>query len=153
MSDTEQQRHFASAASRHFKDASYLHDDDRLPTADHLYGFAAECAVKSLLLRYTEVTMGSPKPQASHPDDPSRVIEFGHVNELIPEVRLFARGRRGARMCAALGKDLQAFRQWRVRYRYEDGSYAQADVVTRRRDAAHRILILHERAVLNGGLP
>lgn len=45
-----QEEHFASAASRHFHDGDYLRKGRRLPSADHLYGFAAERAVESLLL-------------------------------------------------------------------------------------------------------
>ncbi|WP_217236005.1 hypothetical protein [Streptomyces sp. AC555_RSS877] len=152
MPEKPQEDQFAAAATRHFRDADYLHKGSRLPSADHLYGFAAECAVKSLLLRFTEVTMGSPKPEAPHPDDPDRTIEFGHVNELVREVKVLARGRSGPALSTALDGDLRAFRRWRVHHRYSDGTYAQTEVVDKRRDAAHRILALHEQAVLNGRL-
>lgn len=160
--DDVAKRHFASAAKRHFDDADFLHTDGRLPTADQLYGFAAECAVKSLLLRFTEVTMGPTRPQAprpvdpdgpADPDNPNLIIEFGHVNELVREIRLLARGRTGAPLHAALDGDLRAFRKWHVKYRYDDGGYLQTEVLGRRRDAAHRILSLHEQALLNGKLP
>ncbi|MEU2179633.1 hypothetical protein [Streptomyces thermolilacinus] len=161
MPELTQEDHFASAADRHFRDADYLHTDGRLPAADHLYGFAAECASKSLLLRFTDVTMAprpgedkpSSKPWADHPDDPDQVIEFGHVNELIREIKLLSHGRTGAPLHAALDSDLRAFRRWRVSHRYLDGGYAQAQVVERRRDAARNILSLHEQARLNGRLP
>ncbi|MCX5342983.1 hypothetical protein [Streptomyces atratus] len=58
MPEPTQEDHFASAATRHFHDGDYLRKGSRLPSADHLYGFAAECAVKSLLLRFTDVTIG-----------------------------------------------------------------------------------------------
>ncbi|MEE1808462.1 DUF7008 domain-containing protein [Streptomyces sp. BE133] len=91
MPEPTQEDHFASAATRHFHDGDYLRKGSRLPSADHLYGFAAECAVKSLLLRFTEVTIGplegeekpSAKPRVRHPEDSERIIEFGHVNELV----------------------------------------------------------------------
>ncbi|MGC9442350.1 hypothetical protein [Streptomyces sp. WG5] len=71
MPETLQEDQFAKAAKRHFEDADYVHRDSRLPTADHLYGFAAECAVKSLLLRFTDVEMGpSNKPEIPHPSTP-----------------------------------------------------------------------------------
>lgn len=153
MPEKPQEDQFAAAATRHFRDADYLRDASRLPSADHLYGFAAECAVKSLLLRFTEVTMGSPKPEAPHPDDPDRTIEFGHINELIREIKLLARGRTGAALYTVLDGDLRAFRGWRVHHRYSDGGYAQAEVVDKRRDAAHHILFLHQQALLDGRLP
>ncbi|MFI7243262.1 hypothetical protein [Streptomyces qinglanensis] len=163
MPELKQEDHFASAAGRHFRDADYLRDDGRLPAADHLYGFAAECATKSLLLRFTDVTMEpkpdegapSPKPWAKNPDPDHhrQLIEFGHVNELVKEVALLAHGRAGASLHAALEGDLRVFKKWHVKFRYYDGGYAQADVVTRRRTAAQNILTLHEQAQLNRKLP
>ncbi|MFV0135027.1 hypothetical protein ACLGIH_17690 [Streptomyces sp. HMX87] len=158
MPETLQEDHFAKAAKRHFDDADYVHRDSRLPTADHLYGFAAECAVKSLLLRFTDVRMGpSNKPEIAHPeppeDEPGRTLQFGHVNELIREIKLLARGRGGAPLHTALDSDLRVFRRWHVSTRYSDGTYAQAEMVERRRGAARRILSLHEQALLNGRLP
>ncbi|MGV4981637.1 hypothetical protein ACVB8X_00620 [Streptomyces sp. NRAIS4] len=163
MPQLTQEDHFASAAERHFRDADYLRDDGRLPAADHLYGFAAECATKSLLLRFTEVSMDpkpgetnpSSKPWAEHPDhlgDPDRIIEFGHVNQLVKEVELLAHGRAGAQVHAALGGDLRVFKRWNVKFRYFDGGYAQAEVVDRRRTAAHNIIVRHQDARLNGKL-
>ncbi|MEU2827311.1 hypothetical protein ABZ667_01365 [Streptomyces lavendulae] len=164
MPQLTQEDHFASAAQRHFRDADYLQTDGRLPAADHLYGFAAECATKSLLLRFTDVSVdskpGETKPSSKpwaedpdHPGDPDQLIEFGHVNELIREVALLARGRSGAPLHAALDGDLRVFRRWRVSHRYLDGGYAQADVVARRRTAAENILVLHQNAQLDGRLP
>ncbi|MFH9297228.1 hypothetical protein [Streptomyces sp. NPDC017520] len=161
MPELTQEQHFASAATRHFRDGDYLRKGSCLPSADHLYGFAAECAVKSLLLRFTEVAIGplegeekpSAKPRVRHPEDAERIIEFGHVNELVREIKLFASGRSGAPLHALLDSDLRVFKKWNVKYRYFDGGWAQADVVDKRRDAAHRILSLHEEAVINRRLP
>ncbi|MFG2560016.1 hypothetical protein [Streptomyces sp. NPDC048496] len=161
MPEPTQQQHFASAALRHFLDGDYLRKGSRLPSADHLYGFAAECAVKSLLLYFTEVQMEplegeekpSAKPRARHPEDAERIIEFGHVNELVREIKLFASGRSGAPLHALLDSDLRAFRRWNVAHRYRDGGWLQADVVDKRREAAHRIVSLNETAVINRRLP
>ena len=40
---------FDNAGKRHFKDANFLFDAQRYPNADQLYGFAVECALKSML--------------------------------------------------------------------------------------------------------
>jgi hypothetical protein len=150
----------ASAAKRHFGDADFLRDDNRLAAADHLYGFAAECATKCLLLQFTEVTMDprpgkdkqSSKPWAEHPGEPGRIIEFGHVNELIGAIERLAHGRPGAQLQAVLGSYLQVFKKWDVKFRYFDGGYARAEVVARRRMAAHHILVLHQEAQRDGKL-
>ncbi|MFJ8488798.1 hypothetical protein ACIRBZ_10570 [Streptomyces sp. NPDC094038] len=163
MPQLTQEDHFASAAQRHFRDADFLRDDGRLPAADHLYGFAAECATKCLLLHFTEVSMGprpgeakpSSKPWAEHPDhpgDPDRIIEFGHVNELIRDISLLAHGRLGAQLQAVIENDLKVFKRWHVKFRYFDGGYAQSDVVDKRRTAARNILVRHQNALLDGKL-
>jgi hypothetical protein len=60
--DITAEGHYAIAGRRHYDDADYLREDGRLPNADYHYGFAVECALKSLLLRYTHTTMNPPKP-------------------------------------------------------------------------------------------
>ncbi|MYW56288.1 hypothetical protein GTY64_33505 [Streptomyces sp. SID8376] len=93
--ETLQEDQFAKAATRHFHDADYLHTDGRLPSADHLYGFAAECATKSLLLRFTDVAIGSSKkPEVVDPADPEKLLQSvstrysdGAYAQAEPEVR------------------------------------------------------------------
>ncbi|MFF0047834.1 hypothetical protein [Streptomyces sp. NPDC005498] len=159
MADTSQETHYASAAERHFRDADYLHDDGRLPTADHLYGFAAECASKSLMLRFTDVSMNPKKPGKPPafkpwiPDpDTGKPVDLGHVPDLVAALPLLARGRSGPQLVAALHV-LSVFGTWRVEDRYSDGSTVVDTVVADRRKAAHHVLSLHEQAVLNGRLP
>lgn len=41
---------FPDAANRHWQDAEMLYSDSRLATADHLFGVAAECAIKSIMV-------------------------------------------------------------------------------------------------------
>ena len=41
---------YAEAALRHWRDAELLKLEGRIDNADHLYGFAAECALKVVLL-------------------------------------------------------------------------------------------------------
>jgi hypothetical protein len=40
---------YADAALRHWHDAQLLEEENRVENADHLYGFAAECAIKKVL--------------------------------------------------------------------------------------------------------
>lgn len=156
VAEKSRQDHFASAALRHFRDGEYLQQDGRLPSADHLYGFAAECVSKSLMLRFTEVSVGpkegetrpSAKPWMKHPDKEDKTVDFGHVNELVKEMRLLARGRGGAQLVAALDVHLRAFRAWRVHDRYSDGGSLTEPLVCRRRDAARNLVVLHDHAVL-----
>lgn len=41
---------YADAALRHWKDAQLLDKENRVENADHHYGFAAECAIKKVLI-------------------------------------------------------------------------------------------------------
>ena len=43
---------YSSAAIRHWKDAELLERENRIENADHHYGFAAECAIKKVLIAY-----------------------------------------------------------------------------------------------------
>jgi hypothetical protein len=54
---------YSTAAMRHWQDATLLDESRRLANADQLYGFAAECGLKSAL-----VAVGSGKTDAVLPD-------------------------------------------------------------------------------------
>ncbi|MFJ6420460.1 hypothetical protein [Streptomyces hydrogenans] len=152
------EHHFAHAALRHYEDAVLLHDGARLPNADHHFGFAVECALKSLLLRFAVISMGT-KPNgkpASKPwsTDPTtgKVQEHGHLPELATDVSLLMHGRSASGLTTAIA-GLSAFATWSVHDRYLDGSdVAEADV-RQRRTVAENILALHDHALLTGRLP
>jgi hypothetical protein len=153
------EHHYAHAAERHYKDAVYLQDGGRLPNADYHLGFAVECALKSLLLRFTTATMAPKrlgKPPANAPWVPDPVTgkvshEYGHLPWVTADVSLLTHGQSAARLSAALG-NLTAFDSWSVHQRYLDGTaVAEADV-SQRRTVAQEILALHEQALITGRL-
>ncbi|MER5736569.1 hypothetical protein ABT117_12960 [Streptomyces sp. NPDC002262] len=152
------EHHFAHAALRHYEDAVLLHDGVRLPNADHHFGFAVECALKSLLLRFTTVSMnpkpnGKPasKPWSMHPTT-GKVQEHGHLPELATDISLLMHGRSASGLSAAL-TGLSAFATWSVNDRYRDGSDVGEADVRQRRTVAENILALHDHALLTGRLP
>lgn len=54
---------FLDAHHRHWEDAELLFNDSRLPNADHLYGMAAECGLKRLMMVFgmqVDSTTGNP---------------------------------------------------------------------------------------------
>lgn len=152
------EHHYAHAAARHYRDAVYLQEGGRLPNADYHFGFAVECALKSLLLRFTAATMAPRKPgrpaKAPWVADPvtGRMShEYGHLPWFAADVALLTHGRAAARLSAALGS-LSAFDSWSVDQRYRDGTaIAEADV-SQRRSVTHEILALHEQALITGRL-
>ena len=56
---------FLDAHRRHLRDADALFDASRLANADHLYGMAAECGLKRLMIAFGMETdnTGAPKSQ------------------------------------------------------------------------------------------
>ncbi|MET7871617.1 hypothetical protein [Streptomyces cyaneofuscatus] len=164
MSQTSKEDHYAGAALRHHYDAVYLHDDGRLPNADHHFGFAVECALKSLMLRYTQVTVaplrsgGQPTTKPYIPQQAGRPRYIEHLPEawsdtgdVISDATLLLRGRTGGALSAILSASAP-FAAWSVHDRYSDGSSViEADVVARRA-ASEQILGLHEQALIDGVL-
>ncbi|MEV4936770.1 hypothetical protein [Streptomyces zaomyceticus] len=157
MSDMDHAEQYASAAERHYFDGDFLHGDGRLPNADYHFGFAVECALKSLMLRYLGATMG-PKPNGKFAKGPwslgedGKAQEYSHMPKFIDGIRLLAEGRAGARLTTALDA-LSAFDRWSVDQRYLDGSDADPTTVESRRAVAYDIIDLHQLALLGERLP
>lgn len=159
MSGKTAEHHYAHAAGRHYEDAVFLHDGSRLPNADHHFGFAVECALKSILLRFTAATMNprkANKPASTSPwvADPATgkfLHEYGHLPWLSADLTLLTHGRSAARLTAALGT-LTAFDAWSVHDRYSDGTTVVESDVEKRRVVAKEILTLHEQAIITGRL-
>ncbi|MEU2356912.1 hypothetical protein ABZ599_28735 [Streptomyces misionensis] len=157
MPQTSVEDHYARAAMRHHDDAIYLHDDGRLPNADHHFGFAVECALKSVILRYTQASMeptrpGRPpsvKPWA--PDAAGNPRYFGHLPGLWSDVALLLHGRGGSILSGVLAAS-QPFDTWAVEDRYLDGAAIGETEVRSRRAAAELILSLHQQALIDGVL-
>ncbi|MET9107684.1 hypothetical protein [Streptomyces zhihengii] len=155
-----QAEHYAHAALRHYEDAVFLQDGARLPNADHHLGFSVECALKSLLLRFTVATMDPKKPggqQAKAPwvKDPATgkvAHSYSHLPWVATDVALLTHGRSASRLSAALG-DLSAFDTWSVDDRYLDGSTVVEADVQQRRTVAENVLSLHQQALITGRLP
>ncbi|UCM90630.1 HEPN domain-containing protein [Streptomyces marincola] len=159
MSGKPPEHHFARAAERHYRDALYLHQDGRLANADHHFGIAVECALKSLLIRFTAVSMrprqASAKP-ATMPwaQDPvtGKVHTYSHLPWVATDVSLLTHGRSATRLGAALGQ-LSAFDSWSVHDRYLDASDVVVQDVARRRTVAGEIISVHEHALITGRSP
>lgn len=106
---------FPASARRHLADAELLEANGRSPNAGHLYGFAAECGLKALLIWHGHPTEadGSPKHSSGFRK---------HINELvipgtIASLRLFLHRRSGARYLAMLSS-VGNFSDWRTDHRY-----------------------------------
>ncbi|SFI12233.1 hypothetical protein SAMN05216275_101245 [Streptosporangium canum] len=146
-----QAQNYAQAARRHYDDAVYLHNDGRLPNADHHYGFSVECALKSLLLRYLNATMASPNGMPSTIDASGRPKKHGHLPGIWSDVAILAHGRSGSTLAGVLTASAP-FATWDVADRYHGNPPLGTTTVNQRKAAATQILALHEQALIIGVL-
>ncbi|MDR2028390.1 MAG: hypothetical protein LBP93_02495, partial [Treponema sp.] len=122
----------------HWEDANYLFSDSRWPNADQLYGYAAECGLKCLMLRF-----GMAFESEGYPPREDRV----HSNRLWPRYEAY---RAGAGAAGYLLPRQNPFDNWHSSQRYADGStFSQAHVEAHRRGAKF-VRGLINKAILEG---
>lgn len=99
---------YAESGIRLFKDAKLLHDNNKLATACHLYGLAAECAIKAFL-----------ESQSN-----SRKIPFKHLPDLIDDAKRSLSGRAHAHLTNLISGP-NYFTGWKIENRYwANGSFS-----------------------------
>lgn len=101
-----------AAARRHFEAGNMLAETKRSDVAGYIYGLAAECAIKSML-----VQVGL-RPASDHKtaNDPF----FAHF----PELRTLLRDKLAGRRSTSLSNLVQSdsfFNNWSTKMRYSDG--------------------------------
>jgi len=115
---------FTVAAKRHWADAGLLDENERRENADHHYGFAAECALKSALR-----TMG-------YFQDEHRK----HINVLWNKMQATAFQNRFPGLARLLAGG-NRFADWDVEQRYHENGTVTEEAMQAHRDCARRILI------------
>jgi hypothetical protein len=134
---------FPDAARRSWTDAEQLLNAGRSGTPDHLYGLAAECALKAILAGLGAF-LGEPPPRSPY---------RRHINHLWAEYATFmsaSRARIGLLPPSTPPGHPAPFAAWDVVHRYfDDGTFALARVAAHRADASVA-MELFERAVVNG---
>ncbi|MEX1364929.1 MAG: hypothetical protein AB1Z98_17505 [Nannocystaceae bacterium] len=134
---------FTEAAKRHSTDASLLDTAKRTANANHLWGFAAECALKAVL-RGVDPTLFS---ATGVPGNAFKV----HIDKLWPSAVNFFSGRSEAYLSSALPIAPNPFDQWSVHGRYDsDADTPSATLHAQHQTAAKRCLSLLATARLNG---
>lgn len=105
-------RDMRTAAYRHLEAAEVLADGKRRDVAGYLYGIAAECGIKAMML---DINI-RPLPNAERRDDPF----FAHFPDLRTLLRSSLGGRLAAPLLNFIGND--AFmNQWSTDMRYSHG--------------------------------
>lgn len=80
------QADYLDAHLRHWEDATTLYDAQRWPNADHLYGMAAECGLKRIMLAF-----GMPFDQTR--DRPSTVEDQKHADAMWARFEAYRSGK------------------------------------------------------------
>lgn len=114
---------FLDAHDRHWHDAELLLNGNRLANADHLYGMAAECGLKRLMMEF-----GMPVKTDGSPSAPKDRI---HADKTWDEFESYRTGY-VAGAAYAIGM-ANPFTDWKV-----DQRYAHRSEFDRRRVEAHR---------------
>ncbi len=133
---------FGDAATRHWEDAELLRGEEQWANADHLYGVAAECALKAVM-----VMLG----MKTEPDDgsPSESRHKKHINRIWGEFSTFAAGRSEGRYNEMLPPGTP-FADWDVAQRYAARREFSKARVTLHRAAAEAVRKILASARLDG---
>ena len=122
---------FAAAAVRHFRDGDFLSEDDRVSNADQLFGFAAECAIKSALVSLPAVK-GSGELSARY--------RRKHIDELWDCVLTQHIPNQFKNLQALLASRAKPFMDWSTNQRYGPDDAVTEVALTVHRNAARRAL-------------
>jgi hypothetical protein len=106
----------ASAARRNLDAAIKLETESRDIVAGYLFGLAAECAIKAMIV---EFRLPHPKERA---DDP----QYAHFPELCVLLRDQMSGRRSGTVLKYI-QDQNFFQGWSILIRYSDGKNLNAN--------------------------
>ena len=135
---------FSGAGRRHYQDAELLMSNNRIPNAGHLFGFAAECGIKALLVSHglsTDPTTGDLVE--------TRPYKYKtHVDALINNVQTFS-GSPGYSKYVGMMPNLKAFSNWDTSHRYYDESSIPAFLADWR-TAAEEVIRMLDQAKLDG---
>jgi hypothetical protein len=133
---------YRDAADRHWEDAGFLINDNRTANADHLFGLAAECAMKAVMLG-----LGMPLRQDGAPVQSKH---RKHVDTLWNEFCTFAQMRNGAKYAATLSAYGNDFIDWDISQRYEHRATITAAMVKKHEEGARTAMNVLKQAFLDG---
>lgn len=118
-----------ASARRHLDAAEQLHGTSRNDVAGYLFGIAAECALKQMMLN------SGMRPNGNRRDDPF----FLHFQELKTVLRDQVYGRLHTEL-RRYAEDSRFLQYWDVTMRYSDGRDVEPAWVSRWRENAKDIL-------------
>jgi hypothetical protein len=133
---------FLDAHRRHLRDADYLFSASYLANADHLYGMAAECGLKRLMMAFgmqTDNNTGAPV---------DRKNDFIHAEKIWARYESYRSGHvQGVQYDLP---PLNPFDDWKAEQRYAHEQCFDNARIEPHRAAAHRIRALVKNAEMAG---
>lgn len=128
---------FLDAHHRHLRDADSLLSASRLANADHLYGMAAECGLKRLMIAFGMQTDAAGAPV-------NRKTDWIHAEKVWQRYEAYQSGHADG---AQYGLPLEnPFSEWKAEQRYAAESHFTLTLVQPHKQAAHLIHQLVEKA-------
>lgn len=125
---------FKNAARRHHASAELLYKKKYWGDADHLYGFAAECALKAIMVHFGAPTKSEDLKQNRHRK---------HIDALWHEYNNFLSGRNQA---AYVLSPQNPFADWDIAQRYVGSKYFDKNCVDPHRQTSQDLLKLLQQA-------
>jgi hypothetical protein len=133
---------FLDAHHRHLRDADSLFNASRLANADHLYGMAAECGLKRLMIAFGMKTDTTGDPTDKKND---RI----HAEKVWMRYETYQSGHvQGSRY--GLPSSINPFDDWKAEQRYGHSQCFNNSRVDPHRTAAHSIHFLVKSAEIEG---
>jgi hypothetical protein len=142
------QSDFFDAHHRHWEDANHLFAASHLANADHLYGLAAECGLKRLMMAFgmnVDSATGTPTDKA----DRVHAAETGR-NDIWARYETYRSGHQAA---TYLLGSTNPFADWDVSQRYFHRSHFDSTRVETHRQGACNVHSLIQKAILEGIVP
>jgi len=120
---------FKNAAHRHHNSAKLLYDKQHYGDSDHLYGLAAECGLKAIM-----VGLGAPTKN----DDLKKDAHRKHINDLWNEYENFLSGRNASNYSLPFQKN--PFGDWDSAQRYASSKHFDQSRVNPHQQATIAVL-------------
>lgn len=121
---------YVAAATRHFRDGALLEDNRRVANADQLFGFAAECAIKSALVSLPGCA-GSGVLAQKYREHVDRLWDLAPLQDI---------QRRHRGLVVVLRGLQRPFGDWSTDQRYAREGAVSGEALSRHRQAAARVL-------------
>lgn len=135
---------FLGSSKRHYQDAELLTSNNRYPNAGHLFGFAAECGLKALLISHgLRTNPATGDIVESHPYKYKT-----HVDVLINNVFTFSSSRNFVKYLSIM-PGIMAFSNWKIEHRYFFESLIPASLSNWKK-AAGEVMKALQQAELDG---